>query len=57
MLTSSDIFLGLISSTFVSDLYGLMRRILCLIFIAPHCRFTVPFVQHCVITKGPVYDV
>ena len=55
MLTSSDIFLGLISSTFVSALCVLMRRILCLIFIAPHCKFTVPLVKHCVITKGPVY--
>ena len=33
MLTSSDIFFELISSTLVLDLYGLMWRILYLIFV------------------------
>ena len=42
MLTSLHIFLGLISSTFISDLYGLMQHILCLICIIPYCKFTAP---------------
>ena len=45
MLTLSQIFLGLISSTFVSDLYGLIRRILYLIYVAPHCNETMPLLQ------------
>ena len=52
ILTSSDIFSGLISSTFVPDLYGLMRRILCLIIIEPYCTMTVPLVKHWIITNG-----
>ena len=57
MLTSSEIFIELKSSILVSNLYGLMRRILCLIFVVPHCKFTVPLLKHCVITKGPLYGV
>ena len=57
MLKLSDIFFEPISSTFVSDLYGLIRRILDLIFVAPHCNYTAPLVQHCVITNGPIYGV
>ena len=56
MLTSPHIFLGLISPKFVSDLYGLIRRILYLNF-GPYCIFTVPLVKHCVIKNGPVYGV
>ena len=44
-----------ISSTFVSDLDGSMKCILCLIFIAPHCKVIVPLVQYYVITSGPLY--
>ena len=57
MLTLSDIFLGLKSSTFVSDLYGLMGRILYVISTTPHSKFTVPLVKHRVIKNGPVYGV
>ena len=57
MLTSSHIFSGLISSTFVPDLYELIRRILCLICIVPHCNVTVPLVQHGFIANGPLYGV
>ena len=57
MLTASYIFMELKYSTLVSDLYGLMRHILCLICITPHCKFIVPLVKHCVITKGPLYSV
>ena len=57
MLTVSSIFIELKYSTLVSDLYGLMRRILCLISITPHYKFTVPLVKHCVITKGALYGV
>ena len=47
----------LISSTFVPDVYGLMRHILCRIFVAPYCYVTVSLVQHCVITNGPLYGI
>ena len=57
MLTASSIFIELIYSTLVSDLYGLMQRILCLIYVAPYFNVTVPLVKHCVITKGPLYGV
>ena len=57
MLTSSNIFFELESSTLVSDLYGLMRRIAYIICVAPFCKFTVTLVKHCVITKGAVYGV
>ena len=40
---------------FVSDVYGFMRRILCLIFIVPSFNVTVSLVQHCVIKYGPLY--
>ena len=57
MLTVSYIFIEFESSTLVSDLYGLIRHVLYLIFIAPYYNFTVPLVKHCVITKGPLCDV
>ena len=57
MLTSSHIFSGLISSTFLPDLYGLIRRIICQIFIGPHCNVTVPLVQHGFIANGLLYGV
>ena len=57
MLTFSHIFLGLISSTFVSDLYGLIRRMLCLFFIGPYFIFTVPLLKHDVITNAPLNGV
>ena len=40
------IFQHLIYLTLVSDLYGLMRHILCLIFIASHCNMTMQLVQY-----------
>ena len=57
MLAASSIFIELKSSTLVSHLYGLMRRILILISFAPYCKFTVTLIKHCVITKGPLYGV
>ena len=57
MMTSSDIFFELIYLTLVSDLYGLIQHLLYLIFVGPHCKFTMPLVKHRVITNGPVYDV
>ena len=54
-LTLSYIFIE--SSTLVSDLYGLMRRILYLISVAPICNKTVTLVQHRVIANVPVYGV
>ena len=47
----------LISSVFVPDVCGLMRHILYLIFIAPHCNVTVPLVQYCVIKNISLYSV
>ena len=57
MLTSSDIYFEIKYSTLVSDLYGLMRRIFCLIFVGTYCNITVPLIKHCVITKGTWYGV
>ena len=57
MLTALSIFVELKSSTLVSDLYGLIRRILYLMFIAPHCKFTVQLVKYFVITKGNLNGV
>ena len=57
MLTPSDIFFELISSTLVSNLYGLIRRILYLIVVVPHCKFTVLLEKQCVIKNGPVYGI
>ena len=45
------------SSTLVSYLYGLMRRILYLIFVTPHFKFTLILVKQCVITNGPLYGI
>ena len=56
MLTSSDTLFELISSTFASDLYGLIRRILHLNFVRPYCKFTVPLVNHCFIKNGPYME-
>ena len=38
-------------------MYGLIQRILCLIFIIPHYNVTVPLLQLCMITNGPLYVV
>ena len=57
MLTASYIFIELEYSTLASNLYGLMQRILYLIYFAPYCKFTAPSTKHCVITKGPLYGV
>ena len=51
------IFQHLISSMYVSDVYGFMRCNLCLIFILPLCNEAVSLVQHYVITNGPLYEV
>ena len=45
MLTASFIFFGLKSSTLVSELYGLLRRILYVICIAPYCNIIVPLIK------------
>ena len=52
-----NIFQHLISSMFLSDVYGLMKNILCLLFIAPHCNMTVTLVQHYIISNWPLYGV
>ena len=57
MLKASNILIELKSSTLVSDLYGLMQRILYRISVAPYCSITVTLVKHFVITKGPLYGV
>ena len=57
MLTLSDIFFELMSSTLVSDLYGIIQRILYLFFVGQHCKFNMPLLKRCVITNGPVYGV
>ena len=57
MLTSSHIFFELEYSTLVSNLYGLMRHILYLICVAPHCKVNVLLVKKCVIKNGPLYGV
>ena len=57
MLTSLQICSGFISSTFVPDLYGLIRRVLCLICIRPHLNVTVPLVQHGFIENRPLYGI
>ena len=48
---------GVLSSTFASDVYGLIQRVLCLICVGPYFNTTMPLVQHCVITNGLVYDI
>ena len=45
MLIPSNIFIELKPSTLVSNLYGLMKCILYLIFIAPYCNVTIPLVN------------
>ena len=57
MLTSSEIYFELKYSTLISNLYGLMRPILYIIYVAPYCKCTVPLVRHCVITNVQVYGV
>ena len=54
MFTSSHIFSGLISSTFVTYEYGLIQCILYLIFFRTYFNVIVPLVQHCVISNGPL---
>ena len=46
MLTSSAIFFEFKYSTLVSDLYGLIRLLLYIIFVKPYCNFTVPLVKN-----------
>ena len=41
---------------FVSGLYGLMRRILYVIFVAPYCKLTMTFVKHHVIENGSLWS-
>ena len=55
MLCCKSLVSGLIYSKFVKDVYGLMQRILYLIFIIPRCNVTVTLVEHCVITNVPLY--
>ena len=57
MSKESSIFIELKTSILASDLYGLMRRILCLIYVTPYFSITVPLVKHFVIKKGPLYGV
>ena len=57
MLTTLNIFFEIKSSTLVSNLYGLMRHILCLIFFGAYFNINLPFVKHCVITNEPLYGV
>ena len=57
MLKLSHIFWGLISSMFVSYLYGLIWNILYQICFGPYCIMTTPLVQHCVIKNGSLYGV
>ena len=57
VLKLSHIFWGLISSIFVSYLYGLIRHILCLICIGLYWNVTMLLVQHYVIKNGPLYGV
>ena len=57
MLTLSDIFFDPMSSTLVSDLYGLLRRILYIIFIAPHSKFTMQLVKNRIIKNDPLSGV
>ena len=56
MLTSSYVFSGVISSTFVSYFYGWMWRILYLIFITPHYTLNVKLVKQCVFTNGHLME-
>ena len=49
----SSVFYVFTSLTLVSDLYGLMRRILYLIFVAPYCNSTVPLVKTVLSQMGP----
>ena len=53
MLTSSDICFALESLTLVSDLYGLIRRMLYVVCVAPHCKFTVTLVNTVLSKVGP----
>ena len=56
-LTSSCVFHVLISSTFVLDLYGLMQRILYVIYVTIYCKFTAPLVKNHFISTGTLYGV
>ena len=57
MRNRQSLVLKLLSSTFVSYVCDSMRYILYLLFIAPHCNVTVPFLQHSVISNGYLYGV
>ena len=57
MLASSDIFFEVESSTLVSYLYGLMRLILYVIYVAQFTNFTMLLVKNCVVKNVPLYGV
>ena len=57
MLTASSIFIELIYSTLVSDLYGLMQHILYLICVTPYRKLTIPLVKNQLIANGTLYCV
>ena len=48
---------GLIYSTLILDVYGLIWCLLYLLSIAPHCNETVPLVQHYFIKNGTLNGV
>ena len=51
------IFQRLLSSMFVSDIYGLMWCIFYPIFVAPYCNVTIPLFQHFLISDRHLYGV
>ena len=55
--TLSELFFEIILSTLVSDLYGLIQRLIYLIFVGPHFKFTVTLVKQYVIKNGTIYGV
>ena len=57
MFKSSGVFLGLIYSMFVIDVYGLVWRIIYVSGIALHCKFIVPLAKHRIIINAPIYFV
>ena len=57
MLISLYIFLLLISSTCVSDVYGFIWHIICIMFIGQNSNVTMLLVQHRVIRNGPLYVI
>ena len=57
MLTSPHIFWEFIPLTVVSYLYGVIQRIVYLIFVGPYYNVNVTLFQHWVITNGTLNDV